>query len=434
MFPLILSAQNDGNPYVPQRNPDRINLTVTEDPSTTAAVTWRTSTEVGESYAEIVEDGVNPAIIEKAKKITAQTETITAGKGGINDMTWDAVTANHSVVFTDLEPNTDYTYRVGSGDDWSEWFQFRTTSDKAEPFSFLYFGDAQDEIRSMWSKVIRRAYAEAPDALLMLHAGDLVDNSTQDKLWGEWFEAGGFIHATIRNMPSPGNHDYGRGEEVYDLSPFWKPQFTLPENGPAGLEETAYYTDIQGVRFISLDSYPLTDLELYVDDYPMEKLEEDLRKQAEWLENLLRNNPNKWTVLVFHHPIISPKATRDNIYFREKFKPLFDKYKVDLVLQGHDHAYSRGMKNIPMENDEPSGTMYVVSVSGPRMSGNRQEKKLWMDRLEVHTQLYQVITVDGDELRYRAYTPTGEVFDAFNLIKRPGQVNEIRELFRFYEE
>src|SRR5690625_8026401 len=96
-------------------------------------------------------------------------------------------------------------------------------------------------------------------------------------------------------MRAPGNHDYGRGEEVYDLSPFWKPQFTLPENGPAGLEETAYYTDIQGVRFISLDSYPLTDLELYVEDYPMEKLEEDLRKQAEWLENLLRNNPNKWT-------------------------------------------------------------------------------------------------------------------------------------------
>src|SRR5690625_7927779 len=113
----------------------------------------------------------------------------------------------------------------------------------------------------------------------MLHAGDLVDNSTQDKLWGEWFEAGGFIHATIRNMPSPGNHDYGRGEEVYDLSPFWKPQFTLPENGPAGLEETAYYTDIQQVRFIALDWYHLTGLDLYVDDYPMEKLEEDLRKQ-----------------------------------------------------------------------------------------------------------------------------------------------------------
>src|SRR5690625_7915581 len=92
------------------------------------------------------------------------------------------------------------------------------------------------------------------------------------------------------------------------------------------------------------------------------------------------------------------------------------------------------MNDMTMENDEPSWTMYVVSVSGPRMSGNRQEKKLWMDRLEVHSQLYQVITVDWDELRYRAHTPTGEVFDAFYLNKRPGKVNEIRDLFRYYED
>src|SRR5690625_2693811 len=70
-------------------------------------------------------------------------------------------------------------------------------------------------------------------------------------------------------------------------------------SGPRVTRQNLFPTDIQGVRFISLDSYPLTDLELYVDDYPMEKLEEDLRKQAEWLENLLKDNPNQWTVLVF---------------------------------------------------------------------------------------------------------------------------------------
>src|SRR5690625_5924192 len=106
----------------------------------------------------------------------------------------------------------------------------------------------------------------------------------------------------------------------------------------------------------------------------MGRLEEDLRKQAEWFENLLRSNPNKWTVLVFHHPIISPKATRDNIYFREKFKPLFDKYKVDLVLQGHDHAYSRGMKKIPMEKDEQSGKIYMMSVSVCRVTDKYIDK------------------------------------------------------------
>ena len=433
LLTLQLNAQTSTtNPYPPKRLPDRINLTVTEDPSTSAAVTWRTNVDVKEGYAEILLADANPLSIKNAKKIKAKTEYLETYGGREKELTWGGSEANyHSVIFTDLEPNTMYTYRVGSGDDWSEWFQFRTTSDKPEPFSFLYFGDAQSDIRSMWSKVIRQAYADAPQALLMLHAGDLIDNSTRDEEWGEWFEAGGFIHATVRNMPSPGNHDYGRGDEVEELSPFWRPQFTLPENGPEGLEETCYYSDIQGVRFISLDSYPLTDLELYVDDYPMEKLERDIEIQKTWLEGVLRDNPNQWTVVVFHHPIISPKTTRDNVHLRENFKPLFDKYKVDLVLQGHDHAYTRGMKKVPMEGNEPSGTMYVVSVSGPKMSDNLQEKKIWMDKIEVYTQLYHVIDVDSNKMQYRAYTPMGEVFDAFELIKRPGEVNEIKELMRF---
>ncbi|HUH28795.1 metallophosphoesterase family protein, partial [Gelidibacter sp.] len=302
-----------------------------------------------------------------------------------------------------------------SGNDWSEWFQFKTSSDKNERFSFLYFGDAQTEMRSMWSKVIRKAYAQAPDAKLMLHAGDLVNRSTRDQEWGEWFEAGSFIHATIPNMPSPGNHDYGRFDEAKEISPFWVAQFNLPENGPKELKESVYFTDVQGVRFISLDAHAVEGLGMHIES------------QKIWLDSVLAHNPNKWTCVVFHHPIYSPKATRNNKVMRENFKPIFDKYKVDLVLQGHDHAYTRGMKNIPMEEGE-SGTMYVVSVSGPKMSDSDMEKKIWMDKLEVYTQLYHVVTVDGDELQYRAYTVVGDLFDGFNLIKRHGKVNNVVEL------
>jgi hypothetical protein len=111
---------------------------------------------------------------------------------------------------------------------------------------------------------------------------------------------------------------------------------------------------------------------------------------------------------------------------RETFKPLFDKYKVDLVLQGHDHTYARGMKNIPMEKKgEESGTMYVVSVSGPKMTDHDVAESNWMDKSAVYTQLYQVITVDHDKLEYRAYTSADELFDAFDLIKRKGKVNQL---------
>lgn len=414
--PSYLWSQSDGNPYTPLHVPDRINLTVTEDPSTSAAVTWRTSKNIKESFAEIVQADANPLSINKAERFIAHTELLATNDGKHKDLTWKGVTAAyHSIVFHNLKPNTVYTYRVGSGDNWSEWFQFRTASNQNDKFSFLYFGDAQTDMRSMWSKVIRQAYAQAPDAKLMLHAGDLINRSTRDEEWGEWFEAGSFIHATIPNMPSPGNHEYGRGDEAEELSPFWRAQFTLPENGPKGLEESVYFTDVQGVRFISLDAHAVEGLGMYIES------------QAIWLDSVLTHNPNKWTCVVLHHPIYSAKATRDNKMMRETFKPIFDKYKVDLVLQGHDHAYTRGMKNVPMEEGE-SGTMYVVSVSGPKMSDSRMEKKIWMDKLEVYTQLYHVITVDEDELQYRAYTTVGDLFDGFNLIKRSGKVNNVVEL------
>src|SRR5262249_21666459 len=138
---------------------------------------------------------------------------------------------------------------------WSEWFQFRTASDRPEPFSFIYFGDAQNGIRSLWSRVVREAFSDAPRARFIIHAGDLVDSANSDAQWGEWFGAGGWINAMIPSLPTPGNHEYPLAHgEAKHLSRYWRPQFALPENGPPGLEETTYYLDYQGVRIISLNS------------------------------------------------------------------------------------------------------------------------------------------------------------------------------------
>src|SRR5690625_1027623 len=46
-------GQQSENPYVPTSRPDRINLTVTEEPSTSAAVTCRTHADVVDCYAGI---------------------------------------------------------------------------------------------------------------------------------------------------------------------------------------------------------------------------------------------------------------------------------------------------------------------------------------------------------------------------------------------
>src|SRR5690606_33468931 len=214
---------------------------------------------------------------------------------------------------------------------------------------------------------------KAPEAKLALYRGHLINRANRDVEWGEFFDAGKALHTSIATIATPGNHDhYDNDQKENTISKFWRPQFNLPLNGPEGLEETCYYADIQGVRFISLN----TD--------QAEESDEFLEKQRVWLEKILAGNPNRWTCVTFHHPIYSPKGTRDNKRTREAFKPLFDKYKVDLVLQGHDHTYARGMENIPMEeNGIKSGTMYVVSVSGPKMTDNGVEKKFWMEEAGV---------------------------------------------------
>ena len=70
-----------------------------------------------------------------------------------------------------------------------------------------------------------------------------------------------------------------------------------------------------------------------------------------------------------------------------------------------------------------AGTLYVVSVSGPKMY--ELGRRPFMRRAAEDTQLYQIITVDRDELRYQARTATGMLYDAFTLRKRPGKTNEL---------
>jgi 3',5'-cyclic AMP phosphodiesterase CpdA len=242
----------------------------------------------------------------------------------------------------------------------------------------------------------------------------LINSTHSDSEWGEWNYAGSFINAMIPSMATPGNHEYNREEDgSLVLDYHWRKQFTLPENGPKEFVETVYYTDYSDLRMISLNSQ-----EIVLDEKSMEI-------QKAWLEKVLIENTQKWTIISFHHPIYSSGTGRDNKEFRDAFKPIFDKYKVDLVLQGHDHSYGRG-RNLPSgvanQDTAAQGPVYVVSVSGPKMYNLTLDK--WMDRAASNTQLYQLISIEGNRLTYGAYTATGQLYDAFDLIKADGKPKE----------
>ena len=378
----------------PARRPTRVVLTWRDDPARTQAVTWRTEALAEEAFAEIAEASANPGFTALARRSPARTTAVAVPAG---------TAYYHEARFTALRPNTLYAYRVGDGTTWSEWFHFRTATLEPTAFSFIYLGDALNDIRSMWSRTIRSAFQEAPRARFIVHAGDLVNTGESDDQWGEWFGAGSWINAMIPQVPAAGNHEYGRlnREDPRQLAALWRHQFALPEDGPEGLAETVYAFDYQGARIIVLNS---------ADDAR-------LADQAAWLESRLKDNKNRWTIVVFHHPVFSVATERDNPALRAAWKPILDKYDVDLVLQGHDHAYGRG-ENIADgdQRRDDGGTVYVVSVSGPKMYEVGKDRT-WATRTGANVQLYQVITVSPQALRFEARTVTGQLFDAFEIAK-----------------
>ncbi|MCW5937166.1 MAG: metallophosphoesterase family protein [Fimbriimonadaceae bacterium] len=382
--------------------PQRVCLTWSGDPATTATVTWRTDGDLGDQKAEFALASADPRFRGSAQTVGALNTRV--------ELDTKASAWYHRATLTNLKPETIYAYRVGDGKAWSEWFQFKTASPEFKPFEFVYFGDAQNEIKSMWSRVVRQAHRDAPYAAFMLHAGDLVNTNDSDKEWGEWFEAGGWLHSQIPVVATPGNHEYGKAADGKRLTPLWTPQFAFPANGPAGLEGSCYYVDFQGCRVVSLNSN--------------EKVEE----QAVWLDRVLAENPNRWTFVTFHHPVYSTAVGRDNPKVRGQWQPIFQEHKVDLVLQGHDHTYGR--RNVPTGANvrDGAGVVYVVSVAGPKMYRLGETALNDMKRVAEYTQLYQVVKVEYDKLRFESRTATGELYDAFELRRRPNGGNDLEEI------
>ena len=398
---------------IPSKDPDRIILTFNGNPSTKRAVTWRTDSSVKKAEAQIAVAGLNSDFVKEASTYTANTEEFDLGLYKSNK---SLIVNYHSVVFENLKPNTLYAYRVGFAENWSEWIQFKTANDTYSPTQFVYFGDAQNDILNHWSRVIRMAYKTAPDASFVIHAGDLVDSAHKDNEWAQWFKAGGFIHSQWTAIPVVGNHEFQRfdgyeGTLPRRLSIQWRPQFTLPveENLDEKLHETVYSVEYQDILVLVLNSTG------------------HLEEQTEYIREKLTNSDAKWKIVTNHHSVFSPAEGRDFEYARKVWKPMFEKYGVDLVLNGHDHTYARGHTPVKSQNVNESGifkTLYVTSVSGPKQYKidkvkikNYEVDGYKSDKMGEETQFFQVINIDNNKLTYSAYTTLGDLYDRAIITK-----------------
>jgi hypothetical protein len=167
-------------------------------------------------------------------------------------------------------------------------------------------------------------------------------------------------------MPCLGNHEveFNNGPQGFSS---YLTRYRLPENGVPGFRGRWYSFRVGSALFISLDA----DDVIYQDGAAFVAGPAALTPaastghpaiapgtsfyvrgysggtQTAWLERTLagaRRDPSiDWIIVQMHQIACSSSATGNgsDLGIRQAWLPLFDRYEVDLVLNGHDHDYER---------------------------------------------------------------------------------------------
>ncbi|WP_143757698.1 S-layer homology domain-containing protein [Paenibacillus sp. FSL H7-0326] len=291
-----------------------------------------------------------------------------------------------------LKPGTAYIYRVGDGTEhYSEQGSFTTAPETGDYSKFLVFGDSQAADLAgfeLWGRTMNAAIAEHPDAEFMVHVGDMVDNGFKEQQWNWWFSE---VQEELMNLTAVtlvGNHEVeGTKENGYFLA-----HFNHPQNGTENQKGTNYSFDYKNMHISVLNS------------------EYDIEEQKAWLEADLENTDKQWKLVFFHRGPYASIYDTENV--RTVWTPVFDKYNVDLVMNGHDHIY---LRTYPLYNHEivgeREGTTYIIPGStGPKFY--ERTERYFQDVVEDEDiQMYSSVEVDGDTLTVTTKTVDGELVD-----------------------
>lgn len=375
--------------------PDHIVLSLTDDPATTQTVTWRTDTTVASGFVQYRSDA------GQSKTVAATCSDFESNTGTVRIFT---------AALSKLSPNTKYTYSVGDGTTWSEAHAFSTAEAKCSAFKFLLFGDSQSAVPyNPWKTTVHNACDANRDARLMLMTGDIVDSGFSWDHWNAWFDAARGVIDSIPLMPAHGNHEiYKPGSKPY----YWIRQFTLPQNGPDSLKGQAYSFDYGPVHFIVLDSQG------------DEEGPQILEAQKAWLDADLAASKATWKIALFHKPPYPVYTIRPNKKVKAAFCPVFDKYHVDMVFNGHDHCVARTytIAGDSIVKKPSQGTVYYMlgRSGGKRYKPSEVNKDDAWDAFFLNPQSqpnYVVVDVTKTSLTVKAFNQDGTIIDTFFIDK-----------------
>jgi calcineurin-like phosphoesterase family protein len=233
-------------------------------------------------------------------------------------------TSNVTTITTDIDTNTNSTFNFVAVGDWD------------------CTGETKDTVDNIIDK----------DPELVLALGDLSYNG-KAKCWLKLIEP--FADKTKIVM---GNHELDSSKLTKTYMDYF------------GLEKQYYSFNYQNVHFLALS----TEITYEEDSQQYEFAIRDL-------EQISNDTSIDWIVAYYHRQVYSSGGgPEDEDDFREVYHPLFDKYKVDLALQGHHHVYERTYpvtfnydnEDEPFIRDlndnnlykNPQGTIFITAGTG----------------------------------------------------------------------
>ncbi len=335
---------------------------------------------------------------------------------GITRLTNTEVIENE-VTLSGLPPDTRFEYQLFTNDiQLLEDKSFSFISPIAAQdsvFSFFAVGDIGEPVEEAGTPdQLGRALAQYVDSFRMgLLLGDIIypdgKSEVYDQNLFQYFEE---VFPYVPVFPVLGNHDWHEPEDNYIQE--WK----LPGN------EHYYSFDYGNVHFIGLDT---KNGEMYEFD-----------KQVAWLENDLAqiSEGQDWTIVFLHHNGKSC-TYKDEYEGVVSLYPIFEKYQVDLVLNGHAHTYERlnpmnGRGEIVQPPEVTPGFTSITVGSGGKLRGIGSDPKPWSPEPDsckypglvaayLHDWAFLALDINGKKLVGRAIT-TGDlkVVDRFEIDKR----------------
>ena len=297
---------------------------------------WYSKAESGRAATPVVHFGTDRA------NLTAFTGT----SAQVDDSLTDGVAYDYNyVTVTGLKANTTYYYTVEKNGVQTEVQEYKTGS--FDTVKMLYVGDPQigaskgqpqnGEALAAdsgvantaarndafgWNRTLEIATEQNPDLNFVISAGDQVNKTGQAK---EEEYAGYLSPDVLAGLPvatTIGNHD--------SLNPDYMYHFNNPNTTEYGGTEAGgdYYYSYGDGLFIVLNT----------NNY-------NVAEHEQAIAEAVASDPDAvWRIVTIHQDIYGTgldHSDTDGMILRTQLTPIFDEYDIDVVLQGHDHTYSR---------------------------------------------------------------------------------------------